>query len=73
MGACRWRAGEPGGALIKRPGEDSWAAYRKISSLQLEPGTLIQIRNGGGGGWGHRELITRSIGGRSRQPRCWPN
>ncbi len=54
--------GEPGGALLKRPGEDSWAAYRKISSLQLEPGTLIQIRNGGGGGWGHRELITRSIG-----------
>jgi N-methylhydantoinase B len=45
------RAGEPGGNLLKLPGETAFQ-WRMGVNVQVPPGARAIVRTGGGGGWG---------------------
>ncbi|MGD0554505.1 MAG: hydantoinase B/oxoprolinase family protein [Streptosporangiaceae bacterium] len=45
-------SGRPGSVRIRQAGQDSWTESTKVSMLELQRGSEVEICTAGGGGWG---------------------
>lgn len=44
---------EPGKILIQQPGETGWKRFQKVTAYEIQPGGLVALFSGGGGGRGY--------------------
>jgi N-methylhydantoinase B len=45
-------AAQVGKAFVRQPGSDAPVRYQKVTALQVQPGTEVELHSGGGGGRG---------------------
>ena len=45
--------GQVGCARVRRPGQTNWTVYQKVTALEVEAGTEVELLSAGGGGRGH--------------------
>jgi N-methylhydantoinase B len=65
-GLAGGESGRPGRIDVKRPGDEAWLEFRKVSRLSLPKGSVVRVRSAGGGGWGRPEERSEAAKARDR-------